>query len=94
MVVPNGNGTIDALTDGLLTLRYLFGRTLVAMSYYLNLSSPGDQKLIPMMFWSYVFSGSTLALIIFYDPYWWAMLLFFVSGIFESFFNGSTQFNP
>jgi len=74
-----------AYVYGVVTAGFGLGAFLGAIgSAYI--SAPGDQKLIPMMFCAYVFSGSTLALIIFYDPYWWAMLLFFISGIFESFF--------
>ena len=74
-----------AYVYGVVTAAFGFGAFVGAIgSAYIQV--PGDQKLIPGMFWAYVFSGSTLALIIFYDPYWWAMLLFFISGIFESFF--------
>ena len=74
-----------AYVYGVVTAAFGLGAFIGAIgSAYIQV--PGDQKLIPGMFWAYVFSGSTLALIIFYDPYWWAMLLFFISGIFESFF--------
>ena len=77
--------TEGAYVYGVVTAAFGLGAFIGAISSA-YISSPGDKKLIPMMFWAYVFSGSTLALIIFYDPYWWAMLLFFISGIFESFF--------
>ena len=77
--------TEGAYVYGVVTAAFGLGAFIGAISSaYIQV--PGDQKLIPGMFWAYVFSGSTLALIIFYDPYWWAMLLFFISGIFESFF--------
>ena len=74
-----------AYVYGLVTDAFGIGALLgaVATAY---VKKPSDKNLVPLMFWSYVFSGSTLALIIFYDAYWWAMLLFFVSGIFEAFF--------
>ncbi len=74
-----------AYVYGLVTAAFGIGALLgaVATAY---VKKPSDKNLVPLMFWSYVFSGSTLALIIFYDAYWWAMLLFFVSGIFEAFF--------
>ena len=74
-----------AYVYGLVTAAFGIGALIgaVATAY---VKKPSDKNLVPLMFWSYVFSGSTLALIIFYDAYWWAMLLFFVSGIFEAFF--------
>ena len=74
-----------AYVYGLVTAAFGLGAFIGAVgSAYL--AAPNDKKLIPYMFWSYVFSGSTLALIIFYDAYWWAMVLFFISGVFEAFF--------
>jgi len=49
------------------------------------LPSPSDRKLIPLMFTVFIYSGSTLGLIVWYEPYWWAMLLFFFAGIFDSY---------
>ena len=74
-----------AYVYGLVTAAFGAGALIgaVASGY---MKGPKDTNLIPMMFIAYVFSGSTLALIIFYDAYWWAMLLFFVSGIFEAYF--------
>ena len=74
-----------AYVYGLVTAAFGAGALIgaVASGY---MKGPKDTNLIPIMFITYVFSGSTLALIIFYDAYWWAMLLFFVSGIFEAYF--------
>ena len=74
-----------AYVYGLVTAAFGIGALLgaIATAY---VKKPNDRNLVPFMFWSYVFSGSTLALIVFYDAYWWAMVLFFVSGIFEAFF--------
>lgn len=49
------------------------------------IKGPRDKNLISTLYIVYAFSGSTLALVIFYEPYWWAMLLFFITGIFDSF---------
>ncbi len=49
------------------------------------LPSPSDRKLIPLMFSVFIYSGSTLGLIVWYEPYWWAMLLFFFAGTFDSY---------
>jgi MFS family permease len=74
-----------AYVYGLVTAAFGAGALIGAVaSGYLR--GPKDKNLIPNMFTAYVFSGSTLALIIFYDAYWWAMVLFFVSGIFEAYF--------
>ena len=74
-----------AYVYGLVTAAFGAGALIgaVASGY---LKGPKDKNLIPNMFTAYVFSGSTLGLIIFYDAYWWAMMLFFVSGIFEAYF--------
>jgi MFS family permease len=74
-----------AYVYGLVTAAFGAGALIGAVaSGYLR--GPKDKNLIPNMFTAYVFSGSTLGLIIFYDAYWWAMMLFFVSGIFEAYF--------
>ncbi len=46
---------------------------------------PSAEKLIPTMFMIFAFSGATLGLIVLYEPYWWAMLVFFLSGCGDSF---------
>ena len=74
-----------AYVYGLVTAAFGAGALIGAISSA-YVSSPGDKKLVPYMFWAYVFSGSTLGLIIIYDAYWWAMALFFISGVFEAFF--------
>ena len=74
-----------AYVYGLVTAAFGAGALIGAISSA-YVSSPGDKKLVPYMFWAYVFSGSTLGLIIVYDAYWWAMALFFISGVFEAFF--------
>jgi len=50
------------------------------------LAGPKDKNIIPMIFAVNIFSGSTLALVIFYEPYWWAMLLFFLAGLADNYF--------
>ena len=74
-----------AYVYGLVTAAFGAGALIgaVASGY---LKGPKDKNLISNMFTAYVFSGSTLGLIIFYDAYWWAMMLFFVTGIFEAYF--------
>ena len=37
------------------------------------------------MFSVFIYSGSTLGLVVWYEPYWWAMLLFFFAGTFDSY---------
>ena len=74
-----------AYVYGLVTAAFGAGALIGAISSA-YVSSPGDKKLVSYMFWAYVFSGSTLGLIIIYDAYWWAMALFFISGVFEAFF--------
>jgi MFS family permease len=49
------------------------------------MAGPSDKNLIPVMYWVNMLSSSCLALVIFYEPYWWAMLLFFFAGIFDSY---------
>ncbi|MEJ6773354.1 MAG: MFS transporter [Porticoccaceae bacterium] len=73
-----------AYVYGLVTASFGLGAFIGAIASGF-LAGPKDENLVPTMFKLYVFSGSTLALIIFYDPYWWAMLLFFITGVFESF---------
>ena len=74
-----------AYVYGLVTAAFGAGALIGAVaSGYLR--GPKAKNLIPNMFTAYVFSGSTLGLIILYDAYWWAMMLFFVSGIFEAYF--------
>jgi hypothetical protein len=73
-----------AYVYGLVTASFGLGAFIGAVGSGF-LAGPKDENLVPTMFKLYVFSGSTLALIIFYDPYWWAMLLFFITGVFEAF---------
>jgi MFS family permease len=73
-----------AYVYGLVTASFCLGAFIGAVGSGF-LAGPKDENLVPTMFKLYVFSGSTLALIIFYDPYWWAMLLFFITGVFEAF---------
>ena len=73
-----------AYVYGLVTAAFGLGAFIGAIGSGF-LAGPKDENLVPTMFKIYVFTGSTLALIIFYDHYWWAMLLFFVSGVFEAF---------
>ena len=74
-----------AYVFGMVTAAYGMGAFIGAISAG-YLKGPDDKNLIPYMFWAFVFSGSTLALIVFYNAYWWAMLLFFIAGGFDTFF--------
>lgn len=73
-----------AYVYGLVTASFGLGAFIGAIGSGF-MAGPKDENLVPTMFKVYVFSGSTLALIIFFDPYWWAMLLFFITGVFEAF---------
>jgi len=76
-----------AYVYGLVTAAFGAGALIgaVASGY---LKGPKDKNLIPNMFTAYVFSGSTLGLIIFYDAYWWAMMLF----LFQEFLKLTSMF--
>ena len=74
-----------AYVFGMVTAAYGMGAFIGAISAG-YLKGPDDKNLIPYMFWAFVFSGSTLALTVFYNAYWWAMLLFFIAGGFDTFF--------
>jgi MFS family permease len=58
----------------------LLGATLSGL-----LRSPSNRNLIPLMFGAFIYSGASLGLVVWYEPYWWAMLLFFFAGIFDSY---------
>jgi len=58
----------------------LLGATLSGL-----LRSPSYANLIPLMFGAFIYSGASLGLIVWYEPYWWAMLLFFFAGVFDSY---------
>ncbi len=73
-----------AYVYGLVTASFGLGAFIGAIGSGF-MAGPKDENLVPNMFRVYVFSGSTLALIVLYDPYWWAMLLFFITGVFEAF---------
>ena len=44
-----------------------------------------ERTLIRIMFFVFTASGASFGLIVFYEPYWWAMLLFFLSGCGDSY---------
>lgn len=46
---------------------------------------PRDENLIRTMFFIFTGSGAAIGLIVLYPPYWWAMLLFFITGAADSF---------
>lgn len=46
---------------------------------------PRDKNLVRMMFFIFTGSGAAIGLIVLYEPYWWAMLLFFCTGFADSF---------
>ncbi|MDG1165591.1 MAG: MFS transporter [Porticoccaceae bacterium] len=50
------------------------------------IAGPGDKNLVPIMYWFNVFGAASLTLVILYEPYWWAMLLFSIAGLFDAFF--------
>ena len=50
------------------------------------MAGPSDKNLIPVMYWVNMLSSSCLALVIFYEPYWWAMLIFGIAGLLDAFF--------
>ena len=73
-----------AYVYGLELAAYGAGALLGAMLSDL-LPSPSDRNLIPAMFGAFIYSGATLGLIVWYEPYWWAMLLFFFAGVFDTY---------
>lgn len=50
------------------------------------IAGPSDKNLVPIMYWFNVFGAASLTLVILYEPYWWAMLLFSIAGLFDAFF--------
>lgn len=44
-----------------------------------------EKYLVRIMFLIFMWSGATFGLIVMYDPYWWAMILFFTAGAGDSF---------
>ncbi|MBL4789158.1 MAG: MFS transporter [Kordiimonadaceae bacterium] len=44
-----------------------------------------ERYLVRIMFIVFIASGAALGLVIMYQPYWWAMLVFFIAGIGDSF---------
>ncbi|PCI64219.1 MAG: MFS transporter [Kordiimonadales bacterium] len=44
-----------------------------------------ERFLVRIMFSVFIASGAALGLVIVYEPYWWAMLVFFIAGIGDSF---------
>jgi len=45
----------------------------------------GERYLVRIMFVAFAFSGAAIGLIVLYEPYWWAMLVFFISGMLDSY---------
>jgi len=50
-----------------------------------SLKPVGEKYLVRIMFLIFMGSGASIGLIVLYDPYWWAMLCFFISGAGDSF---------
>jgi len=50
-----------------------------------SLKPVAERYLVRVMFLVFFFSGLSFALIILYEPYWWAMLVFFIAGAGDSF---------
>jgi MFS family permease len=46
---------------------------------------PRDENLVRTMFFIFIGSGAAIGLIVLYEPYWWAMLLFLITGAADSF---------
>lgn len=46
---------------------------------------PKPENLVRVMFFFFTGTGASIALIVFYEPYWWAMLLFLVFGCADSY---------
>lgn len=46
---------------------------------------PRDENLVRTMFFIFTGSGAAIGLIVLYEPYWWAMLLFLITGTADSF---------
>jgi len=44
-----------------------------------------EHYLVRIMFLAFAVSGSAIGLIVFYEPYWWAMVVFFISGALDSY---------
>ncbi len=49
------------------------------------LKGPKPENLLRVMFFIFMFSGSSLAMIVLYEPYQWAMFVFFLSGAGDSY---------
>ena len=50
-----------------------------------SLKPVGEKYLVRIMFLIFMGSGASIGLIVLYEPYWWAMLCFFISGAGDSF---------
>lgn len=48
------------------------------------IKGPRDENIVRAMFIIFAFSGATIGLIVVYPPYWWAMLVFFIAGVGDS----------
>ncbi|MBL4836303.1 MAG: MFS transporter [Kordiimonadaceae bacterium] len=72
---------------------YVFGLMITAYGCgaLLGVSAAGylremkERTLVRIMFFAFMISGASFGLIVLYEPYWWAMTLFFLSGAGDSF---------
>lgn len=73
-----------AFVYGLIIAAYGSGALVGAVAGGMS-KGPRDENLIRTMFFIFTGSGAAIGLIVLYEPYWWAMLLFFCSGAADSF---------
>lgn len=73
-----------AFVYGLMIAAYGSGALIGAATGGMT-KGPRDENLIRTMFFIFTGSGAAIGLIVLYEPYWWAMLLFFCSGAADSF---------
>lgn len=73
-----------AYVYGLIIAAYGSGALVGAVTGGMS-KGPRDENLIRTMFFIFTGSGAAIGLIVLYEPYWWAMVLFFFSGAADSF---------
>lgn len=73
-----------AYVYGLMITAYGCGAIVgvVASGYFRAMN---ERTMVRIMFFVFMGSGASIGLIVLYEPYWWAMLLFFLSGSVDSF---------
>lgn len=73
-----------AYVYGLIIAAYGTGALLGAVTGGMT-KGPSDRNLVRTMFFIFTGSGAAIGLIVAYEPYWWAMLLFLCTGFADSF---------